>query len=277
MLTFAEYLGTLTRLGVPNNPLATTEDTARLRAHAASLAELPEMDLLNLSQWVQETPQGALTLALAAGLSAEKFKNGLKHKFDTSGYITLARERPEELISWMAEDFDLVPLLELQVHEEYTFGDILVARGGTKVTAGRAGETGRSIEDAIEGVAKALNLEYEVRTRFKGSGGDSAPADLLILRRGEPVIAVAAKGFDSTGSKLTDAVREMQEMVKVRTPMMFIMAAIDGIGWKSRQNDLRKIYDMRARNEIDGLYTLALMDEFQADLTAAARRLDLIS
>ena len=62
------------------------------------------------------------------------------------------------------------------------------------------------------------------------------------LNGGNAAIAVAAKGFDSTGSKLTDAVREIEEMADVRLPRQFIMAVIDGIGWKSRQSDLRRIY-----------------------------------
>ncbi len=43
-------------------------------------------------------------------------------------------------------------------------------------------------------------------------------------------IAVAAKGFDSTGSKLTDSVREVEAMADVRLPTQFIMVVIDGIG-----------------------------------------------
>lgn len=57
-------------------------------------------------------------------------------------------------------------------------------------------------------------------------------------------IAVAAKGFDSTGSKLTDAVREVEEMADIRLPAQYIMVVIDGIGWKSRIGDLRKIYHL---------------------------------
>lgn len=45
-------------------------------------------------------------------------------------------------------------------------------------------------------------------------------------------------------------------MAEKRLPTQFIMAAIDGIGWKSRIRDLRRIYDLRASNQIDGMYTL---------------------
>jgi len=50
------------------------------------------------------------------------------------------------------------------------------------------------------------------------------------VREIRPGSAVAAKGFDSTGSKLTDAVREIEEMADVRQARQFIMAVIDGRG-----------------------------------------------
>lgn len=86
---------------------------------------------------------------------------------------------------------------------------------------------------------------------------------------------VAAKGFDSTGSKLTDAVREIEDMANVRLPTQFVMAAVDGIGWKSRAADLRRIYELRATDRIDGLYTLNQLGDFRAALQEAAHRLGL--
>jgi hypothetical protein len=54
------------------------------------------------------------------------------------------------------------------------------------------------------------------------------------------------------------------------------MAVVDAIGWKRRQGDLRRIYELRKRGSIDGLYTLASLDEFRRDLQDAARRLRLL-
>jgi hypothetical protein len=47
------------------------------------------------------------------------------------------------------------------------------------------------------------------------AAGRTAPCDLAIPGT-DAVIVVAARGFDSTGSKLTDAVREVEEMTDVR-------------------------------------------------------------
>lgn len=88
-----------------------------------------------------------------------------------------------------------------------------------------------------------LGLPYATRTRFEGRNSRTAPCDLAVPGAGGAAqIVVAAKAFDSTGSKLTDAVREMEEMADVRRPSQFVMAVIDGIGWLSRANDLRRIH-----------------------------------
>ncbi len=109
------------------------------------------------------------------------------------------------------------------------------------------------------------------RTRFTGRNDRSAPCDLVIPNASGAEIVVAAKGFDSTGSKLTDAVREIEEMAEVRTPRQFVLAVIDGIGWKNRASDLRKIHNLWVTHQIDGMYTLATLNQFHDDVEEAAR------
>ena len=55
-----------------------------------------------------------------------------------------------------------------------------------------------------------------------------------------------------------------------------VMAVVDGIGWKSRKADLRRIHDLWITNDIDGLYTVSTLDQFRADLQNAARLRGLI-
>lgn len=174
--------------------------------------------------------------------------------------------------------YDAVRLIDEQRKRKYDFGDLLVARAGTRRTATDAGATGRRVEDEIEAVAKDLGLSCTTRTRFVGRNGSTAPCDLAIPAGGAGAqIVVAAKGFDSTGSKLTDAVREVEEMAEKRLPSQYVMAAVDGIGWKSRVSDLRRIHDLYETKQIDGLYTLTALGAFRTDLEAAAKRLGLLS
>ena len=239
---------------------------------------MANIDRPSLESFIADDPDAVPVLGLAVGLTREKLKNVLRHHLSSSGWVTIARERPNELIAMLDNNYDLVRLLADQLPRTYDLGDILVARAGTRRTATDAGATGRRIEDEIERVAKDLGLPCATRTRFEGRNGLTAPCDLAIPAGGaEAKIVVAAKGFDSTGSKLTDAVREVEEMAEKRLPSQYVMAAVDGIGWKSRVKDLRRIHDLFESKQIDGLYTLAALGTFRADLENAATRLGLLA
>lgn len=268
---FDEYLGTLGRLTAHIDPTASTPQAEDIKEAAAELEALPAVDLANVAAWAAANPARVPVLGLVVGLGQEKLKNALRDEFDTSGWITLARERAVDLVSWLDTNFDLLRMLTVQQARQYEFGDVLVARAGSRVTATQAGQSGRKVEDEIEAIAKDLGLPYQTRTRFTGRGGRTAPCDLVLPDSSSAEIVVAAKGFDSTGSKLTDAVREIEEMADIRQPRQFVMAVIDGIGWKSRQADLRRIHALWENQQIDGMYTLATLDTFRDDLAEAAR------
>ncbi|MBF4633475.1 hypothetical protein ITJ38_03555 [Agreia pratensis] len=276
--TFDEYLATLGSLNVHTDPTVSTPVAQDIKRAYYTLGAIPTADLslASLTLWVQTNPTWVPVLGLTVGLGQERLKNELKHRFDTSGWVTLARLRGAELIEWLDNDFDLLRLLTIQRFAHYDFGDVLVERAGTRVTATQAGISGRKVEDEIEAIAAGLGLPNQTRTRFIGRNGQTAPCDLVVPGLGDAQIVVAAKGFNSTGSKLSDAVREIQEMAAIRKPTQFVMAVIDGIGWKSRVADLRRIHQLWADGEIDGMYTLATLDTFRDDLEEAARLRHLI-
>jgi hypothetical protein len=270
--SYDEYVATLSRLTEHVDPTAPTAETAAIKLAAESLAELEAINIATLEQWTRDNPQAVPVLGLAVGLSQEKLKNALRQHIKTSGWVTAAKERPGEIVSMLDTHFGLVESLKAQVGRSYGFGDVLVARAGTRVTAVSATTSGRVLEDRIEAIAVELGLTYETRTRFEGRFGRTAPCDLAIPAGGGAAqIVVAAKAFDSTGSKLTDAVREVEEMAEVRKGNQSVMAAIDGVGWLSRANDLRKIHTLWANGEIDGMYTVSTLNRFKADLKDAAR------
>lgn len=60
--------------------------------------------------------------------------------------------------------------------------------------------------------------------------------------------------------------REIEEMADARTGGQVALAVVDGIGWKGRMADLKRIWTMWETGEIDGLYTLASLDQFKEDL-----------
>lgn len=276
--SFEEYLGHLARLSVHADPTMSTPEADRIRTASASLARLEEVTLDSLTTWVSGHAADADVLALTVGLTQEKRNTNLKAHFGTSGLLTLARTRARELVEWLDAEFGLLESLLRQRDRTYGFGDILVARAGSRVTAQAAGASGRRLEDQIEAIALDLGLTVRTRTRFTGRHGRHAPCDLLVVdEAGTHHIAVAAKGFDSTGSKLTDAVREIEDMSDVREPRQYVMAVIDGIGWKNRQADLRRIHRLWETRRIDGMFTMGTLADFRRELLRAARRLDLLA
>lgn len=265
------YLGRLRKLTDHVDPLVETEAGRDIRDATASLEQLTVVDEQSLTAWVNEFPQGAYTLALSVGLSQEKFKNLLKAEFDTQSWRLLGLTRPADLIAWLDTDYALIDALNAQLGRAYTFGDVLAARGTSRQMAARAGIAGRLIEDAVESIVDELGLPYELRGRFVGQNGNTGPADLAIPNFTDCLIAVACKGFDSTGSKLTAAVTEVQDMANVRYSNQYVYAVVDGIGWASRRGDFRRMFGLAEGRRIDGLYSLADLDTFRDDLIYAAR------
>lgn len=249
-LSFEDYLDSLSDLTPHVDPTAVTPATEDIRGAVDSLAALKAPNKASLSKWVALHPRWAYVLGIIVGLSLEKQKNQLRHRMGTSGWATLARKRPDDLIAFLDTNFNLVEMVQKQLRADYGLADVLIARAGTRVTAARAGVAGRLIEDKIEAIAKDLGLPYVTRTTFVGSHGRRGPGDLVIPDSDNAVIVVAAKGFDSTGSKQSDTFREIEAIANVRQPRQFIMAVVDGIGWKSRKADLYRVYSLWATGRL---------------------------
>ena len=183
---FDEYVRSLGRLTAHIDPTAASPAAADIKEAATSLAALSEITEGTLTAWAADHPSWVNVLGLAVGLSQEKLKNTLKHHFDTTGWVTLARTRPADLVRMLDADFDLVRLVTVQRERPYDFGDVLVARAGTRQTASRAGASGRKVEDEIEAIAHDLGLPCQTRTRFMAVIDAPHPAIWLSQRASMP-------------------------------------------------------------------------------------------
>jgi hypothetical protein len=277
-VTFGDFLSGLTFA----KPRATPSDKAKaggekLRQDASEAANaivaLPTVDRASLAELIRGNPTWFPMLGSCVGLGQEQLKRQLHHQVGGSGWITAARKNPAVLIDFLDERFGLVTAIQEQRGRGWTFADVLVERVMWSQRSGSSAVTvGRGLEDIVEGVIKDLGLPYDMRKRFTGRDGRTGPCDFAIpgpLDKAQIVGAV--KGFDSTGSKLTAAWKEIEDMAQVRLPTQFVFAFIDGIGWRGRQADLRRIFELWSRNLIDGLYSRARLDEFRRDLEEAAR------
>lgn len=229
-----------------------------------------------LADILQANPHLTPVLAAAAGLSQERFRGWLTQQFDTGGWVRLAREDATALANTLDSEFDLLNVLEAQASRRWTWADVLARTMAPRQRAASSVEQGRALEDAVEGIVTDLELPFVPRARFDGTGGQTGPVDFAIPSSGaDTLIAVAVKGFDSTGSKLTDAATEIETMAEVRQPRQYIFAVVDGLGWLRRKSDLRKIHKLWTDSRIDGLYNVTTLPGFKKALSAAAKRHDL--
>jgi hypothetical protein len=269
---FGTFLTTLQRVAA-RTPLVETEDQQRIRDVAAALTSLTTVDAHAVTALLSKPngkpiPHVREALGLVVGLGRERLTSELRAALPERA----DREDPAKIVSFLDDEFGVIAEIGLARARQYEWADVLVARAGSRGTAGAAVLGGRSVEDKIEAIVRDnLRLPYTLRTDFEGRGGERAPADIAIPVGGSRAeIVCAAKAFDSTGSKLTDAVREIVAMANVRKPTQFVLAVVDGIGWHRRRADLERIYGLFERGEIDGLYSLAMLDQFAADVDHAA-------
>ncbi len=273
--SFEDYLGSLAPFA-PEVAGTEPEALALCERATAAISSLRPLSEPKLADAIAADPQIVPVLAAVVGLSQERFKTWLQGRFETAGWVTLGRQQPGVLIEALEEDFGLLALLEAQSTRTWTWADALARVMAPRQRAGTSVQAGRALEDAVEERIKVVGLVYEARGRFSGKAGATAPADFAIPTGREALIAVAVKGFDSTGSKLSDAAREIEQMVEVRTARQYIFAVVDGQGWLRRQGDLRRIYRLWEAQLIDGLYTRAQLDSFEEALQQAAKRVGLL-
>jgi len=273
--SFEDYLASLSPF-VPASADAEPEALELCERATVAVANLAPLDRGKLVQAVIADPHITPVFAAVAGLSQERFKTWLQAKFQTAGWVTIGRHRADELINALDDDFSLVDLLEAQAVRQWTWADVLARIMAPRQHAGRWVQQGRDLEDAVEEKVITLSVPYVARTRFAGKAGQTAPADFALPDGPNALIAVAVKGFDSTGSKLSDATREIEQMVEVKTPRQFIFAVVDGQGWMRRRGDLRRIHDLWVKKLIDGLYTRGQLGDFELALREAAKRVALM-
>ena len=242
------------------------------------LKKIKDIDRNSLARLIEKFPDAVPVICTSAGLGQEQLKNQLRHNLKTQGWITLAKRSADQLIEFLDTEYNLVNVIREEMVKHWTYSDVILERHlWSKKSGAQSVGRGKTVEDEVENLVKSMELPYQMRTRFIGRGGETAPCDLAIPSGGNhSMIVVGMKGFNSTGSKLTDAVVEIEKMASVRLPRQYVYVVIDGIGWISRQADLRRIFTLWETKAIDGLYTLNHLDLFKEEIKQAAKRLSFI-
>jgi len=105
-----------------------------------------------------------------------------------------------------------------------------------------------------------------VRCTFRGPRGTTAKCDFAIPSKTAARILIESKGYAATGSKMTDILGDIHTIISAKRADTALLFFTDGLTWKERQSDLRKLVDLQNNGDIMRIYTYAMADQFEKDL-----------
>lgn len=181
----------------------------------------------------------------------------------------LARQQPERMAKALAA-LELPEIVHNHLDRRWQAEDILVER--YKMSRGRAiagQRRGRGLEDEVGAVLQEIGVPFERGVTFVGKKSATAKCDFAIPGRKHPKVVIEAKGFEATGSKLTDFLGDILKIAQAKDFHMYFFLVTDGRGWHHRISDLRRIVEYHHENLIDMVYTRVRL----ADLAATVKHI----
>jgi DpnII restriction endonuclease len=158
--------------------------------------------------------------------------------------------------------------IETQLGRRWSVEDVLLERyrlGRGRAIAGQS--RGRAFEDAVEGILKEVGIPFEPRVTFTGKKGQTAKCDFAIPNRQHPLIVLEVKGFEATGSKLTDFLGDVAKIAEAKDFHVYFFVVTDGRGWFNRKSDLKKIVQLHHDGLIEMIYTRKRLPQLAQDVT----------
>lgn len=179
------------------------------------------------------------------------------------------KKNPDAFLQGLVSLGVLVKMREV-VGAPVTWRDILAER--LKMGRGRAIKAqvrGRFLEDKTEEIVKTVFGigHYDVRCRFVGADGkNDEKADFAIPSKEDARILIEVKAYGATGSKQTDILGDMERIVGKKRHDTTLLFVTDGVTWKLRTSDLRKLIEIQNKGQIARIYTSQMFPDLQQDL-----------
>lgn len=139
--------------------------------------------------------------------------------------------------------------------------------GRGSATKGQA--RGRDMENFVEGIVRSVFSQDQVaiRCRFTGATGLSTEkADFAVPSAADPAILIEVKAYGATGSKQTDVLGDIARIVEQKRHDTVFILVTDGVTWKQRSNDLRKLVALQNEGKILRIYTKSMAQDLKEDL-----------
>lgn len=211
---------------------------------------------------------GILICRLFLGLSKDQFVSLMREARGEAG-IGVKSYRADR--AGFIDDLLSTGLLEAMAEEASRTGhwtDVLVERlrsGRGSAISGQ--KRGRNVEDFAEAiVTKVFGKNFQPRCTFKGPRGQEAKCDFAIPSKSAACILIESKGYGATGSKMTDILGDIRTIIAAKRPDTAFLFFTDGLTWRQRKSDLRKIVEFQNDGDITRIYTFAMAKQFEAAL-----------
>jgi len=231
----------------------------------------PAFDVAAFSRLLREHPFALDVLRLIAALGQEPMAHricdvlGGKRQGWTA-LRRLARTKPEAMASALIA-IGMAELVLEQVWREWTIADVLVDRyklGRGRAIAGQS--RGRGLENEVEAILRGIPVPFETRVTFIGPDGTTAKCDFAIPNRKEPLIVIEAKGYEATGSKLTDFLGDVLKIKQAKGYHTYLLVVTDGRGWFNRQSDLKRLLGLHLDGTVEMIYTRVRLSQLGEDV-----------
>jgi hypothetical protein len=225
-----------------------------------------------LSSLLEHDFDAGLTVAqLVLGLSKDELTSRLLSDLGRGGLGVTRFRRDRSRFMQCLLGMGFSGALHDLMHTPITWRDLLVERlKGGRGSAIKGQRRGRILEDFAEEIVKRVFGEdrYKPRCRFRGAAGGTSTekADFAIPSAEDAHILIEVKAYGATGSKQTDILGDIERIVREKRHDTDLLLVTDGITWKARLNDLRKLVDMQNRGLIARIYTRAMAAQLTQDL-----------
>lgn len=220
---------------------------------------------------------GLLICRLFLGLSKDQFTGTLQEAMKDKGHGVVSYRRNQNVFLEALVAMGLLEAMGEHTNRNPKWSDVLVERlrsgRGSAISGQRRG---RGVEDFAEAIVKKVFGEhYCCRCTFTGRREKTAKCDLAIPSKTAPRILIESKGYGATGSKMTDIIGDIEKIIAAKRPDTAFLFFTDGLTWKQRKSDLRKIVEYQNDGQITRIYTYAMAEQFENDLKQLKREYQL--
>lgn len=270
-ITLDQLLAEIQELPSETSDEKTREVTAQIPLIARKLATRGESPTAaDLAAVIRDFSRGIDVIRLFTGDSqdaaAHRFCAALGCKPGNWSKITsLALSDPDEFAEALVTA-GVPDEIWSMIDRTWSIDDVLFERyrfGRGRAIAGQL--RGRSLENAVQAILDEANIPYEARVTFRSRKG-TAKCDFAIPDRNLPKIVIETKGFEATGSKLTDLLGDVEKIEKIRDHLMHFFVVTDGRGWHNRTSDLKRLLESHEAGVIQMIYTSKRLPQLSKDI-----------